>query len=975
MTTIADLQAGVERYKYNPVDIQRTVLEHLDEITDGKVNLVDVTNPFMFLLDASCTNTAMAVQEYEINLRKQYPSLAQTELDLYGHMADVDYLDRFAKPSSLTYTIAISVNDIKSKLVINTAEECYQATIPRDTYFTVDEYVFTLEYPIDIRRFANGAYQFSYNGTLESPLGPLTNNIIDYVIRRDADGNDWVFFNVPLKQFKIETHYQTARRSMVFEETVLYNDQFYYARVFYKNETTSDWVEMKTTHSDQIFDPYTPTALLGVLSGQLSVSVPMVYTTSEQVYGNIRIDVYTTKGPIVINMSNYKVGFFGYKLRAINPERDSSIYTAAMTEISMMAFSDQLTYGGSNQISFLELRDRVIQNSVGDRQLPITNVQATSYIENRGFELVKNIDVVTNRVFLAIKKLPNPNNLKLLTSANIGISTTNLDLGYIKTLNTVSDNQGRITLHSNNLFINENGVVRVVTASERAGLEALSKTSLAVDINAKQYIYNPFYYVLDSSETEFDSRAYHLDQPLAKNLSFIYQNETMMLPVNTKTFNLVKTSTGYELTISTKSGNAYKAVADSDIAVMLAYRPVNETNLAYIKGTYVGRVAGTAALQERIFKFDIVTNHDIDTDDYLTLTSAKMFSNSDIKTKCPLNKVFEIIHLSSSLTVGFKPSTMDEVSGSFLLNGSFKVITHEKLELTFGHALKNLWCRSRTLPNGIVYKKYQEDMPLLYDKDVYQTDSVTGSIFSFNASGNVVYNKIHTAGDTVRDASGAVIYRYKVGDTIIGEDGKPVIDEIASMDKELDILYVDGRYFFTTDPSFIEYRSEISNIIRTWITEDLKESQKKLLEQTKLFFYPKTTLGMVKVFPDSYSEDIISAEQSLIVDLYVNNKVYHDNDIRNRLTAGIVKLVDDWIDDPVVNISVLHKQIATFTSDSVISLSIKGLAGDKNYQILTLAQNESRLCVKKKLFVQPDGSTIIKEDITVNFTNVEKLAV
>jgi hypothetical protein len=59
----------------------------------------------------------------------------------------------------------------------------------------------------------------------------------------------------------------------------------------------------------------------------------------------------------------------------------------------------------------------------------------------------------------------------------------------------------------------------------------------------------------------------------------------------------------------------------------------------------------------------------------------------------------------------------------------------------------------------------------------------------------------------------------------------------------------------------------------------------------------------------------------------------------------------------------------------VVSVSIKGLAGDKNYQILTLAQNESRLCVKKKLFVQPDGTTIIKEDITVNFTNVEKLAV
>jgi len=974
MSTVSDLQAGVERYKFNPVDIQRTILEHLDAITEGKVNIVDATNPFMFLLDASCVNTATAIQEYQVNLRKQYPSLSQTELDLYGHMADVDYLDRFAKPSSVTYTIAISVNDIKSKLVFNSQEQCYQATIARDTYFTVDEYVFTLEYPIEIKRFSNGAYQFSYNAELESPLGPLVNNIIDYVVRRDSDGNDWVFFTLPLKQFKIDTHFSTIRRSTVFEETVLYPDQYYYSRVFYKNETTFDWIELKTTHSDQIFDPYTPTALLSVLAGQLTVSIPMVYTSTEQVYGNVRIDVYTTKGPISVNLSNYKVNFFGYKLKAINEERDYDVYTAAMTEISMLAFSDQFTYGGSDQISFLELRDRVVQNSIGDRQLPITNAQITSYIENRGFELVKNVDVVTNRVFLAIKKLPNPNNLKLLTSANIGMSTTNMDLGYIRTLETASDNINRITIHSNNLFINENGVVRIVTTSEKAAIDTLPKTALAVEVNSKQYIYNPFYYVLDSSESEFDSRAYHLDQPFAKNLSFIYQNETMMLPVNTKTFSLTKTSVGYDLIISTKSGNQYKAVADNDITVVLGYVPVNETNAAFIKGIYLGRSNGASG-NERIFKFEIKTNHDIDTDDYITLTSGKMFSTSEIKTKCLLSKSFKIYHMSSSITVGFKPSEADGDAPIFLTGPGFKVITHETLDLTFGYALKNLWSRSRTLPGGTVYKKHSTDIPLLYTEDVYRTDPVTGSIFTINTSGNVVYDKLHTAGDIVRDNSGAVIYKYKAGDTVIDADGNPVPDEIASMDKELDILFVDGRYYFTTDANFIAYRAEIAETIRTWITEDLKESQKKLLEQTKLFFYPKTTLGKVRVYPDSYTEDIVDAEQSLIIDLYVNNKVYHDNDIRNRLTSGIVKLVDDWIDDPVVNITELHKQITVYSSDSVISVGIKGLAGDKNYQILTLAQNESRLCVKKKLFVQPDGTTIIKEDITVNFTNVEKLAV
>jgi hypothetical protein len=545
MSTITDLQINISKYKYNPVAIQRIVLEHLDNITDGKVNLVDATSPFMFLLDASCVNTATSIQEYQINLRKQYPSLSQTEMDLYGHMSDVDYLDRFAKPSTVLFTIALPVTDIAAKLVKNINGNCYQATIARDTYFAVDEYTFTLEYPINIRRFINGVYQFSFDGEIKSPLGSLVNNIIDYVVRRDSNGADWVFFKVPVKQFKINTSYQVLRNAIAFEENVEYSDQFYHARVFCKNNDSPTWVELQTTHSDQIYDPLTPTALLTVVSGQVTVSIPMIYSTSNLLRGNIRIDIYTTKGPINVNMSNYTVKAFGYKLMAINTERDSSIYTAAMTDINMLAFSDQMTYGGSNQISFNTLRERVIYNSIGDRQLPITNVQLTSYVENKGFELVKNVDVITNRVFLAIRKLPNPTNLKLLTPANIGISTVTMDLSFAKTLEKASDNGTRVTLHSNNLFINENGIIRVVTAAEQFNLQNVSKTALADTVNSKQYIYNPYYYVLDNTNKEFDSRAYHLDQPTASNLSFIYQNETMLLPVNTGTFIMVKTSTGY----------------------------------------------------------------------------------------------------------------------------------------------------------------------------------------------------------------------------------------------------------------------------------------------------------------------------------------------------------------------------------------------------------------------------------------------
>src|SRR5574344_786178 len=91
----------------NPGSIQQVSLELLDQYLKGEQDIVDATNPFMKLLEASAINTASFIISNEVTTRAQYPSCAQTMEDLYLHMSDKDYIDRFASPASTKFTIVV----------------------------------------------------------------------------------------------------------------------------------------------------------------------------------------------------------------------------------------------------------------------------------------------------------------------------------------------------------------------------------------------------------------------------------------------------------------------------------------------------------------------------------------------------------------------------------------------------------------------------------------------------------------------------------------------------------------------------------------------------------------------------------------------------------------------------------------------------------------------------------------------------
>jgi hypothetical protein len=968
--TISKLMGNLDYYKYNPSAMQQVIFDCLDEITSGEVDIVDPTNPFVFLLESSTVNTAVGNSEALTLHRKLYPSLIQSESDIYLHMSDKDYTDRFGSPAETVFTFMIEINDLSKKMVFDTSENCYKAIIPRDTEVRVDDLVYTLQYPIIIRKYANGTTNLTYDVSYISPLQVLSTNTIYVTERANSSGVKYLYFSIPLYQLAISTSYKVLSKSSMFVEDITYTDNFHYARVYYKNsQTNGSWVEVITTHTDQVYDPYKATAVLKVLSGTLTVFIPPIYLNSGLISGDLRVDVYTTKGPITINFNNYKLDAFKTVLKTIDQERDVSVYSNAMLDVSMLVFTKDLTSGGTDPITFSTLREKVIFNSVGDEQIPISHIQVETHVNNRGFDLVKNVDVITNRIFLATKKLPKPINEKLISPANMGISTLILDLKAITNYSNVRRNGERVTLLSSNLYINTNGIHRLLNDTEVATLGQLSLTDKVKEVNSRQYVYTPFHYVLDNTANEFEVRVYSLDYPVSSNLSFISQNQTLELNINIGKYLLEKVATGYKLTIATRSDSHYKLLGDAQVGMQLGFYPDKQTRMVYINGTQVSRTGDN----ERVFSFNIDTSYDINNNHALNVRNALIRPNETLDVWMSLDTELHLFHTTTSLLPSYKPDAAGSLFNKSLLPTGSACVTHETITARLGYALKNLWSRSRLLPSSIEYQTYTTDIPMTYVNDVYKIDPITNSIFQIDANGDMVYNIAYHKGDVVLDTDGKVVMKYRKGDPVLDSSGNPILISKLNSLVEFDMLMVDARYYFATDTVFVDYRKELVDIITNWITVDLNSLQDLLLEQTKIYYYSKTSLADLKVYANEAIEKVISAEQSLVVDLYVKDAIFNNTALKEQLTTLTVKVIDDYIGNNEVNLTILNQLLADVYNDSVVSLRISNLGGKDNYNIVIVRDFRNRLCLKKKLMLQQDGTFVVKEDVTINFYNLESL--
>ncbi|AEH03514.1 virion structural protein [Pseudomonas phage PhiPA3] len=951
--------------------MQQLVLQEMDSQLNpngtAAFDIPDATMPFVYAAECSVQETCMAINETEGLMRQLYPRLAITNDELYRHMSDDDYLGRFSEPSSTTWQLLLAYDEVLAKAIPYGDQGLKKLVIPRLTEFTVADLTFTMQYPIELRVMRHGGVAAEYVQDSISPVATLSTNVVDWEMVI-IDGRKVMSLYIPVQNFKVTTFTDTLNPSSLFQTSYTYTDNFYYARAYISRNQDDVWEEVRTTHSDLVYDPLNLTVVFKVLPGKLSVSIPTVYTNMAMATGDIRVDIYTTKGRLERDLAAYKIDQFKHTFNSID---DDPTYVAPLNTFGLIqSMSRQKVDGGAASIDFITLRDQVINNTLGDNQIPITNVQLESTLTRRGYDLVSNIDNITNRQFLASRRLGVPAGLDIVSGAGVAMSQLKLDMDSLAGSEHVADNDSRITIKPSMLFRFYNGMVTTVADAEIDRLVNSNAETIAREVNAGRYMYSPFHNVLDASSNNFEMRPYYLDNPTITQKVFVGENDTANLQATIDSFNIVRTDAGYRITVKLETGDQFKQLNDDQVVLQIGYQPPNESRWASVNGIYMGKEDN-----ERVYYFDINTNYDIDSLHHLHTTNLSMFDVTQNRFYTPLNCNLDVsILVVNTITPGYQPNELDDLVQSHLLPQQYMVVTRERLQTVLGYDMTSIWRRSRTVLGDESYQHWEYDVMAFYEENEYATDSNGNVIITPLPGGGYDYEILHKKGDPVLDAQGNQVKKHQKGDVKLDKDGNPILVAPRKLLREITLLMVDGLFYFATEQAASNYRSQIPMEFVGWLQTDIDLLNRQLLEKCELFLYPTTTYGDTVVTVREGQKATIPVDQAFAITMYLTPSEYKNSAIRPSYISNGKIITNDLIVRKTVSVSDIVAKLEETSGDQVMAIEFSGLGGSANYSILTVEDDAVRLAIRKKLVVLPNQELTVEDDIQFNFLKHEVLS-
>lgn len=963
MVSIPDWTSAARRHLNNPQLVISDALDQLEATFNGTIDIANATNPYMHLMETGAVNVSALFLEQEATNRRTYPSMAVSQEDLYLHMSNEDYANRFSQPSKATVSLFLGRDEIYQRAVEVGNTGTRKIVIPRHTQVEVAGVTFTMQYPIEIRIGTHNAISVVYDTGNPSPLQALASNVVpsSTVV---FDGQTFLRLEIPMYQFKVQSQTYQINRAQLAERSWAFEDNFHYARVYYTNNS-GQWVEMRTTHTDQVFDPAVPTAVLQVNAQVLTLRIPQVYQTLSMINSELRVDIYTTLGVMEMNLGDYTPSQFV----ATWIDRDyngTSPFVAPLKAFTTYTlFSDNAVSGGRAPLTLQALRERVITNSLGKINVPITNVNIGSRLADMGYDMVLDVDNITNRQFLATRSMPEPTDGSTVSGAGCTMLTMTESMENLAQLGTVKDNGDRITLLPATLYQNVNGLISIVPQTTIDSLNSMSIDVRARRINENNYLYSPYHYVLDMNNDRFEHRAYFLDAPSIDSKSFVAENPTAALSVAVKSYQISRVDQGYLITVILQSGQTWKELLDDQVHCQLGFYPFGERSRAYQNGTLAGVTEGG----ERVYTFLIGTEYDLDDKNNLLVNTFQMFDDPVHIYACPLNIDFDVFFAISQATIeGFEPSTIDEDMGKNILPVDAIGLSQERLTVSLGSAMPGLWAASRSVPSSQDYKRYLADVPAVYEYTIYEIDPATGANkWVINGQGQIEFVVLHAKGAPILDDQGNPVMRHYAGDVQLDVEGVPIVESSRRMLRQVDLFLIDGAYWFATDQQTIDYRQLIPATIVNWLQEDIAMVQDSLLEQTSLYFYPKSTLGNIDVRVMEDKSVSINSAQSFSVTFYLSGSQYRDAALRAALTTAAIEVIHDQLQNPVVTISAIITALQEVVSGDTIGVNVTGLGGSTPYDTVSLTDDSARLSIRKKAVAKADGTIGVEDDVSVSF--------
>jgi len=956
MSAMKDIIANITNYAISPANILGAVLDLIEERLDGNHTISDPSNPFLLAIEAATVGPAGHIVYTDTVASNLYKILAVDEEDLYRHLSGPEYIGRWATPAISSVRILINYELIlKGAIPLFNDPTIRKVTIPDGSCFYINNIPLSLPAPVDILVYPHDNLRVLFDSSAVTPLYAIKSNIVPNRLVL-LDNVRYLELTPPLMQTKVNSVTIPLESSLTLNYDVKFDNQFAHCRV-YLDLNNGKWSEILTTHSNMVYDSLKITAILKVSSGQINVEIPLVYQTTMDLGRAIRIDVYSTRGGINEDLITLTSNSVVVTLQDFNSYNNSKYFRAFANIGDIKYYPYQNLNGGTNGLSFEQLKERVVYN-VGNSSTPIRPSDITILLKEKGYNSVKIIDNLTDRVYLASSPLSTftKNGLtldSLATAIEIMFTEEQATNNFSKTM--VKHNSGRTTVLTSAIYKVSGSHVGYLNDSDINYLNSLNGVELCNVLNESLYLFSPFHYSLDSTQVTFKARAYWLEVPTIVGKDFIDSNKNTDFAIGTIESTLELEGGFYKLVLIANTPNN-----QSNVRCQIRSKDLNLGTSLYLDGEVKKNVNSTT------FTFKLKTSFDVDQNDSIEISNLKNEYNINVPTFLKLSTSFDVFYIIENSNSGLT-SVFDNEWCRVFYTVPVISATYEKINVKFGEPLTRLYVDSRDSLKPQTWLKYEEPVPLVYSEDVF--DRVNGMLkHTVNENNEVVLEILYHKGDVVHDEEDEPVYLHRVGDLVLNGEGKPIPKDRKNVStlKYVTTTLFSYKYKRTTTPSDRLYYNNMGASIANVLSGDIAAFAGQLLERTNLFFKPQNVVTPVKLGIGSGETTVTSTLLEFNIVFYLTSDGLNNEMVLNNIINTTRIVISKHIKNKTISIPDIESDIVNAKLFSVISFEIEKFIGGK-YQMLTILDDETSFNIKDNISLRADGLLEVNNNVNITF--------
>ena len=944
----------------DPGRLQQDVLQELFERMNGTVRIADPNNGFNFLLEANSAITASQVRLMEDNFDKLYPSRVNTSDGLFRHMSDFDYLGITASPAPLNVRLVFDANFLIDN-AISFNEDYNQVLIPENTQFQIGNRIYSLFFPISIRinkRTSN--IIVTHDLSQDNPLKAFESNVVE-TQRTQANGLDLILLTIPTYQFEQRVIEETLVPGTGFRKSYEYADQLYAVRVF--TFIDNAWKELNYTLSEDVYDRTQATARIKMFPEQqiVEVSIPYIYFTKGLIGQKLRINILTSEGELNAIISDQEAEATNVLIDFDTAPEHTQIL-ANIPTIQALPLELRVS-GGRSGLSFDEVRRRVITGSL-QQKVPVTFIDLQNHVNDRGYDLTRSLDNVTDRMYFAHRRLEGGVNKDVPTL----VGRIRLDLSELDDVSTIQTFTDDVTLILPNTIFEydeRSNICKPLKDADVQTLQNMDTRQFVQQLNDATFLRSPVHIGVYTSGQFPEARSFNLEPTESPILIFDKENvnsSAQMTLEGAAMRHLDQGTGGYRLRLGVKKTPTLQNAEEADLFILLVAKDRSGRNV------YKRAVRNADVDTPDLDMYDVIFNTDYHiTNDGYFRTEMNLTEEVTVLSEFFLRQSFSVRFLTTTdviPNVENDPDILKELPEDFrTLFGLVK----QTLTITFGRQMNNIFHPTDAVWTQQQFKRHQTSEFFTYQRDVYKTDENGALVFEVTDEGTLSFEKIATEGDNMLDSQGYPIIQFAKGDLKRDVEGNPIpVEDGRSLIYYVDAMMIDARMYASDAPQDNDYIETLPRRLQEY-NDDMSDIQKTLIEETRLFFTPIRTLGRTTFGLGGGEVKTASLGLSFAITYYVSSRVMGDESVQDILRQQTVDVIRDEVKQKTISMTNIAKTLLTTFQDQVISVDIGGINDTDTDQTFFVQNTDAIPMVRLILQEREDSSLAIVPDVDVFF--------